>query len=164
MADSDLFMKITGDKQGEIKGESKKTGKEDQTELTNFSISANQPGSYGAHSGGGSGKVSFSDISFSSTINKQTPLLFMAMKNHEHLTEVIFTARKGVGDSQQDFYIIKLTDAVLTEYSVQAHGGGPPSVNGRVNYKQIEIIYKEQLPDQTLGEDIIATFDQSLGA
>jgi len=164
MAEGDLFIKITGQMQGEIKGESKKTSKEEQTEINHFSISAHQPGSYGQHSGGGTGKVTFSDITFSTAISKTSPLILKAMGNHEVLTEVVLSARKGVGDKQEDYYVLTLTDAVMTDYSISASEHGAPQVGGNLNYKRIKIQYKEQISeDGSLCPWVEYEFDQSKG-
>ncbi|MEJ7848690.1 MAG: type VI secretion system tube protein Hcp [Pyrinomonadaceae bacterium] len=159
---NDLFLKITSTK-GEIPGESKKEGKTGQTELDSFSIGASQPGSWGSHGGGSTGKVSFSDISFTTYISKGSPKIFDAMKNHDALTEVIFSARKGVGDKQEDFYVVTLKDAVFTNYSIGANEHGAPQVGGSVNYKKIKIQYKEQLDNNTLGPWVEVEFDQAAG-
>lgn len=163
MAEGDLFIKITGQVQGEIKGESQKDEKKEQTEINHFSIGCHQPGSYGQHSGGGTGKVTFSDISFSTAISKTSPLIFQAMGNHEVFSEVILSARKGVGDKQQDYYVIKLTDAVMTDYTVSASEHGAPQVSGNLNYKRIKISYWPQNPDGSLGEEVFYEFDQATG-
>jgi type VI secretion system secreted protein Hcp len=163
MAEGDLFIKITGKTQGEIKGESLKTGKEGQTEIAGFNIGAHQPGSFGVHSGGGTGKVTFSDVNFSAYVSKQSINIFKAMGNHEALSEVILSARKGVGDKQEDYFVATLTDVVMTDYSVSVSEHGAPVVNGNLNYKKIKIQYKEQKPDQTLGPWIEYEFDQAMG-
>lgn len=163
MAEGDLFLKIVGEKQGEIKGESEKKGKEGWTQIDSFNMGAVLPGSYGQHSGGGTGKVVFSDISFSTQASKITPKIFQAMGNHERLKEVWFVARKGTGDQQEDYLTLKLTDAVITNYNLSVSEHGAPMVSGTVNYKMIDVIYKPQNADQSLGAEVAYSFDQSLG-
>lgn len=163
MAAGDLFMKIKGKQQGDIQGESLKEGKEAQTEITGWKFRATQEGSYGEHSGGGTGKVSFHDIEFTTNVSKQTPNIFKAMGNHEALQEVILSARKGVGDKQEDYMVITLTDAVMTDYELAVSQAGTPYITGKLNYKKVKIQYKEQKPDQTLGPWVEYEFDQALG-
>ena len=163
MPEGDLFIKIVGKQQGEIAGESKKTGKEGQTEIDRFSFGARQPGSFGQHSGGGTGKVSFSDIQFSTAASKLTPNIFKAMGNHEACSEIVLSARKGVGDKQEDYLVVTLTNAVITNYDLQVSEIGPPTVSGSINYQKVKIQYKEQKDDQSLGPWVEYEFDQAMG-
>src|SRR4051794_25938501 len=125
MPEGDLFIKIVSKAQGEIPGESIKTGKEGWTQVDAFQLGAVQPGSYGMHSGGSTGKVEFTDVTFSTQASKITPKIFEAMGNHDQLTEVWLTARKGTGTLQEDYLWLKLTDAVFTHYSLNVGGGAP---------------------------------------
>jgi len=163
MAEGDLFLKVVSKAQGELKGESEKTGKEGWIQIDSFQMGATLPGSYGMHSGGGTGKVNFSDISFSTQASKVTPLIFQAMGNHDSLSEVQLVARKGTGTLQEDFLWLTLTDAVFTNYSLSVSEHGAPMVSGTINYKTIEINYKPQNADQSLGAAVLYKFDQALG-
>ncbi len=163
MAEGDLFLKVVSKAQGEIKGESVKEGKIDWIMIDRFSMGATLPGSFGMHSGGGTGKCTFSDISFSTQASKCTPLIFQAMGNHDQLSSVELVARKGTGTMQEDFLTLTLTDAVFTTYSLDVSEHGAPMVNGSINYKKIKISYKPQNPDQSLGAEVLYEFDQAMG-
>jgi type VI secretion system secreted protein Hcp len=163
MAEGDLFLKIVSKAQGELQGESKKTGKEGWTQIGTFQLGAVQPGSFGMHSGGSTGKVDFSDVTFTTEASKITPLIFKAMGNHDQLTEVWLVARKGTGSMQEDYLWLKLTDAIFTTYNLHVGENGPPQVSGSINFRQISINYKPQNEDQSLGAEVMYEFDQSLG-
>lgn len=161
MAD-DFFLKLTGAKQSEMTGESGKTGKENQTQLLGFSFGASQPGSYGMHGGGGTGRVEFSDINFSAAFNSQSVKVFQSIGNHEVLTEVVLTGRKGTGDKQDDWITITLTNAVMTNYHASFSDGG--HVSGNLNYEKISIEYKPQINESgELGTAVPYAFDQKTG-
>jgi type VI secretion system secreted protein Hcp len=158
----DVFLKITGTTQGEMQGESQKAGKENQTQISGFSIGAFAQGSYGEHGGGSVGKAQFSDISYTAEFNAQSPKIFNAMRNQEVLTECILTARKGTGAEQGDYLTVTLTNAVFTGYNVNVGGGGA-SISGSINWDKISIDYKPQAPDGSLGSSVLAEFTQTAG-
>jgi|GEM_PF-1732488 type VI secretion system secreted protein Hcp len=161
MAD-DFYLKLNGKVQGEMKGESEKTGKEGQTQLLGFSFGASQPGTYGMHGGGSHGRVEFTDITFSASFNSQSVKVFESIGNHEVLTEVVLTGRKGTGDKQDDWITITLTNAVMTNYHASFSDGG--HVSGNLNYEKIEISYKPQINESgDLGTAVPYAFDQKTG-
>jgi type VI secretion system secreted protein Hcp len=77
---SDYLLEIDG-----IKGESRDDKHKDAIDVMSFSWGASNPGSFATGGGGGAGKVSFSDISFMSQVNKSSPELMTACATGKHI-------------------------------------------------------------------------------
>ena len=157
MAD-DLILKITGKKQGEIKGECKKKGHESQIDITSVSWGMNNPANMGRGGSGGTGAVTFSDISFTKVVDAASARLQTAATTGEVLTEVIFYFRKQ-GGKQEEYTLVTLKEAMVTNISISAGSGGEPHESVSLNFAKYEIVYKEQQPDGKLGGGIVASYD-----
>jgi type VI secretion system secreted protein Hcp len=160
MAAVDYYLKLDG-----VDGESKQKGFEGQIDLESWSWGASQSGTHGSGGGGGAGKASFQDMHFVMKINKASPKLMLACATGEHIKSGLLTARKA-GGTQQEFLKIKLTDVLVSSYQTggSGHGDIVPTDQISLNYSKIEVEYKEQKPDGTLGGAIKAGYDVKAGA
>src|SRR3954447_10450923 len=105
---SDIFAKL-----GDIKGESLDDKHKDEIEILSYSWGVTNAGSMGYGSGGGEGKASFHDLSFTHKIDKASPVLMQACATGVHLKEATITHRKA-GKGQQEFLVIKMNDVLIT--------------------------------------------------
>ena len=79
-----------------------------------------------AGGGGGEGKASFHDLSFTHNIDKASPVLMKACATGVHLKEATITHRKA-GKGQQEFLIVKMNDVIITSVTTRtASEGGHP--------------------------------------
>ncbi len=146
MAQADYYLKLEG-----IDGESSDDKHKGEIELMSFSIGVSQAGSAGAGGGGGTGKARFHDFSITKTVDKSSPKLFLAGASHQHIKTGILTARKG-GGGQQDYLQYKFENLTVDFYhKVGGHGKTVPEEHIKFSYEKIEVEYKEQKPDGTLG-------------
>src|SRR5690349_2775127 len=100
----DIFAKL-----GDIKGESQDAKHKDEIEVLSFSWGVTNAGSMAFGSGGGEGKASFHDLSFTHKVDKASPVLWQACTTGTHLKEGTITHRKA-GKEQQEYLVIKLND------------------------------------------------------
>lgn len=114
-ASIDYFLKIDG-----IEGESMDSKHGKEILILGFNWGESQPVSIPFVSGGGSGKVSMQDLTFTMYACKASPKLFLACAKGEHIKEATLTARKAGGE-QEDFYSIKLEEVLVSSYNT---GGG----------------------------------------
>lgn len=151
----DCFLKIEG-----IPGESADAKHKGEIDLLSYSFGATQSGSAAYGGGGGAGKVNFQDFNFVMKMSKATPKLFLACATGEHIKSAILTARKA-GKDQQEFYIIKFTDLLISSYQTGASQGGDevPTEQISFNFTKIETEYKEQKADGTLAGGIKAGYN-----
>ena len=151
MAVTDYFLKIDG-----IDGESKDSKHSNEIEVLAFNFGAHQTGSSRVGGGGGAGKVSMQDFHFTMRACKATPKLMLACANGEHIKNATMIARKA-GKQQQEYLKIKFTDILVSSYSTGGSGHGDipvPLDQISLNFTKIELEYKEQNADGTLGGPI----------
>ncbi len=155
MAQVDYFLKIKG-----VDGESTDDKHKGEIELESWSFGGTNAASFSSGGGGGAGKVSLQDFHFVKKTDKASAKLFVAMATGEHLTEAKLTCRKA-GKEQQEFLIITMTDTLISSYQTGGSAGSSiiPSEQLSMGYSKIEIKYKEQKPDGSLGGEVIGGWD-----
>ena len=152
MAAVDYFLKIDG-----IEGEAQDKTHKNEIQLESFSWGETNAGSMGAGGGGGSGKVAMQDFHFMMPINKATPKLVKACATGEHIKSAILTCRKS-GKEQQEFLKYTFTDVFISSY--QTGGSGElPNEQCSFNFTKMQVDYKEQQADGTLGGAITAKYN-----
>jgi type VI secretion system secreted protein Hcp len=150
----DYFLKIDG-----IPGESGDSKHKEEIELESWSWSEKQEGSFQANLGGGAGKVNMEDFKFTMKTNKASPKLFIACADGHHIKNAILTCRKA-GKGQQEYYIWKFTDLLVSSFSTGGSQGDViPTEEITLNYTKIEVEYKEQKADGSLGPGVKAGYN-----
>jgi len=115
---SDIFAKI-----GDIKGESLDNKHKDEIEVLSWSWGVTDAAKL-TGGGGGAGKASFHDLSFTHKIDKASPVLMKGCATGQHLKEATITRRKA-GKGQQEFLIIKMKDVLITSVTdADSNDGG----------------------------------------
>ena len=155
MALVDYFLKIDG-----IQGESQDKTHKSEIEIESFSWGANQTGT-ASHGGGmGAGRVQMQDFNFLMRVNKSSPKLMLACAQGAHIKSAILTCRKA-GKDQQEYLKVTFTDLLVSSYVTQGAGNANvvPLDQISLNFTKVEIEYKEQKPDGTLGGAIKAFYD-----
>jgi type VI secretion system secreted protein Hcp len=148
----DAFLKIEG-----IKGESTDKGHPEEIEISSFSWGVTNTGSAGSGGGGGAGKAVPQDFHFAAALSKASPSLMLACATGRHFPLATLTCRKA-GGSQVEFLKIKLSDCLVSSYSLGGtpHGEAPvPTDQFSLNFVKIDFLYTV---DRT-GEMVESTFD-----
>ncbi len=155
MAAVDYFLKIDG-----IKGESTDDKHKGEIDLMSWSWGAMQTGTASHGGGAGAGKVSKEDFRFVKRADKSSPNLMIACTTGQHFKEATLYARKA-GGGQQEFLTIKLSDLLVSSYNTEGagHSDTIPIENISLNFSKLEMVYKEQKADGTLGADVKQTYD-----
>jgi type VI secretion system secreted protein Hcp len=149
---SDIFAKI-----GDIKGESLDDKHKDEIELLSFSWGVANSATIGG-GGGGAGRATFRDLSFTHKIDKASPRLLQACATGTHLKEATITHRKA-GKGQQEFLIIKMNDIIITGVALGDAGDGGTSENVSLAFAKVDLEYRPQNPNGTLDPGIHFKFD-----
>lgn len=151
----DAFLKIDG-----IEGESPDDKHKGEIELLSHSFRAIQTGTMGSGGGGGAGKVDMHDFDFVMKVNKASPKLLLACASGDHIKSAIFTCRKA-GKEQQEFLKYTFSDVLVSSFQTGGSSGGDviPTEQISLNFGKIEMEYKEQKKDGTLGGAIKAGWD-----
>jgi Hemolysin-coregulated protein (uncharacterized) len=155
MAAVDYFLKIEG-----IEGESLDAKHKGELQIESWSWGATNSGSMGLGGGGGAGKVSMQDFHFVINFGKHSPKLMEGCATGRHFNSAVLTCRKA-GGQQEEYLKIKFTDVVVSSYQTggSANGSTLPMDQCSFNFTKIEMDYKEQKPDGTLGGSIKAGYD-----
>lgn len=155
MALVDYFLKIDG-----IEGESQDSKHKGEIQIESFSWGETNTGSAVQGGGFGAGKVAMQDFHFTMTVNKSSPKLMLACANGQHIKTAVLTARKA-GKDQQEFLKWTLSDILVSSYQ---HGGSQGDVipvdQISFNFGKVDMEYKEQKADGTLGGAIKGGWDQ----
>src|SRR6202049_4512879 len=150
---SDIFAKI-----GDIKGESLDDKHKDEIEVQSFSWGVTNSGSMASGSGGGEGKATFHDLSFTHNIDKSSPVLMQACATGVHMKEATITHRKA-GKGQQEFMIVKMNYVIITGVTHGGSGDGGHSENVTLAFAKVNVEYKPQKPDGSLDAGVHFKYD-----
>jgi type VI secretion system secreted protein Hcp len=96
------------------------------------------------------------DFHFVMSVNKATPKLVLACATGEHIKSAILVCRKA-GKEQQEFLKYSFTDVLISSY--QTGGSDSPVEQCSFNYTAMQVDYKEQKADGTLGGAITAKYN-----
>ena len=152
MAVVNYFLKLDG-----IQGESRDAKHKGEIELESFSWS--ETSSIGrTGTGGGAGKTDFGDLHVAMKVSKASPLLLLAGASGQHLKQAVLTARKA-GKAQLEFLVIKLTDVIVSSYSVGGSTADEPNDSVSFDFSRIEVEYRPQNPDGSLALGVKAGWD-----
>jgi type VI secretion system Hcp family effector len=86
--------------------------------------------------GAAAGKTKFQDFHFVKLVDKSSPKLYESCANGKHYATVTIISRKA-GKGQQELLIVKMSDVLITSYSLSS-GGDVPSESVSLNYAKIE--------------------------
>jgi type VI secretion system secreted protein Hcp len=151
----DFFLKLDG-----ISGESTDAKHKDEIQLESFSWGeTNVAGPPRAGGGGAAGRVQMHDLTVTMRVNKASPQLLLACASGKHVKQAVLTVRKA-GERPQEFFVLKLTDVVVTSYQT-AGSAGASELHDQValGFAKIEVEYKQQKPNGSLGQSVKAGWD-----
>jgi type VI secretion system secreted protein Hcp len=150
----DMFMKI-----GDVKGESKDDKHEGEIDVLAWSWGMSQSGTTHLGTGGGAGKVSVQDISFTKYIDKSSMNLIIACCNGKHYPEAKLTVRKA-GETPLEYLTITMKDVLVSAVSTGGSGGEDRlTENVTLNFGQFIAEYKPQKADGSGDAGIFAKWD-----
>jgi type VI secretion system secreted protein Hcp len=155
MAQTDYFLKIEG-----ITGESGDDKHKGEIDVDSFSWGATNQGTSGHGGGAGSGKVDPHDLTFIKKIDKSSPVLMVGCATGQHYKSAVLTVRKP-GTGQQEYLKISMDEVFISSYQVNGAGSGSivPAEHVTLNFAKLEMSYKEQKADGTLGPEVKQKYD-----
>jgi type VI secretion system secreted protein Hcp len=149
---ADIFAKL-----GDIKGESLDDKHKDEIEILSWSWGVTNTGGH-VTPGGGAGKASFQDFSFTHKIDKASPVLMQACATGVHLKDATITHRKA-GKGQQEFLVIKMNDVIVTSVSDGESGESGGVENVSLTFAKIDLEYRPQKTDGSLDAGVHFKYD-----
>ena len=130
----DYLLEIDG-----IKGESSDDRHAQSVEIGSFSWSSTNSASSGG--GGGAGKVSFSDMHFTTKLSKASPQLLLACASTNRIPRAtLFVRRAG---TQEEYYKIELQDCLVTSYQTSGHASAAvvPTDQFSLNFTKVTFVH-----------------------
>jgi type VI secretion system secreted protein Hcp len=141
-----------------IKGESIAKNHTDEIEIESYWFQAQHGTTAGHGSGQGTaGAAGISDLKLIKRTDNSTPQLFQALVNGQDLKKISLAATKVGAGSQQGFYTVTLTGAKVTSFqtksSVAQYGDFDPRDECSLSFTKLELVYRKQNPDGSLGPE-----------
>ena len=150
----DMYLKI-----GDLKGESKDKSHKEEIDVLAWSWGMSNSGTTHMGGGGGAGKVSVQDLSFTKYIDKASTNLAMACCTGEHFDDAKLTVRKA-GKEPLEYLVITMKEVLVTAVSTGGSGGEDRlTENVTLNFASFETAYKAQKPDGTGEAAVFAKYN-----
>ena len=144
---------------GTIKGESRDARHKDEIEVLSWSWGVSQSGTMAHGGGGGTGKASFHDFTFTHHVDKASPALMRACATGEHIKDATITVRKA-GKGQQEYLVIKMTDLLVTSVSTSVSAEGDTTIESvGLAFAKVDLEYKPQKADGSLDVGVHFKYD-----
>ena len=150
---ADYFLQITG-----IAGESKEAKHKDWIDVLSWSFGETNAGTAAAGGGAGAGKVQMSDFSFMKATSKASPKLFLACAQGQRMKEAKLSAVK-TGAMQQEYLSWTFSDVLISSYQTTGSGGDISMDSVSLAFSKVQVEYKPQNPDGSLGTPVVAGWD-----
>ncbi len=157
----DAFLKIQG-----VDGESVDDKHKGWIEIDSFSWGVTNMVTMASSGGGGAGKASFQDFSIVKRFDKASPKLFLTCATGEHISDADISIRKASGAGAKgkavdSFLKFKMFDILVSSFqeSGQASGAGVPMESISLNFAKIEMEYRPQNTNGSLGSPEKAGYD-----
>ena len=138
-----------------IKGESADSvqGPKGDIDVLAWNWGMSQSGSSHMGTGGGAGKASFQDLSFTKYIDSSTNALMIALAKGTHVAECVLLARKA-GEGQQRYIQITMNEVMVTSVSTGGSGGEDRMTeNVTLNFAKVKFSYVPQKADGSADAD-----------
>jgi type VI secretion system secreted protein Hcp len=145
----DYFLKIDG-----IDGESTEIGHKGELEIESWSWGVSSASGNGASR---AGKPCVASFNFSKRVDKATPQLMANAVSGMHIKSAVLTARKA-GDKPLEYLKITLETVLVSSYQVGGSNGSLPVDQFSLDFAKMNVEYKVQRADGTLGDASSASF------
>jgi type VI secretion system secreted protein Hcp len=150
---ADYYLQITG-----IAGESKEAKHKDWIDVLSWSFGESNAGAAAAGGGAGAGKVQMSDFNFMKATSKASPKLFLACAQGQRMKEAKLSAVK-TGAMQQEYLSWTFSDVLISSYQTTGSGGDISMDSVSLAFSKVQVEYKPQNPDGSLGTPVVAGWD-----
>jgi len=154
MAQVDYYLKIPP-----IEGESADHKHKGEMEVESFSWGETRSAGSGGGSGTATGKVHSQEFQFLKRLDKSSPVLMIGCATGQQFKSAVLTGRK-TGAGRDDYLRITMENVSITSYHVGAAPGDDlPMDQVSLTFTTLEMSYKEQKPDGSLGAETKEKYD-----
>jgi len=155
---NDIFLKID-DLVGDSKDKATPSHK-DEIQVLGFSWGMTQTGTTHNATGGGSGKVSVNDISFTKRVDTTSTNLIKHCCNGHHFKQAVFTVRKAGGKSPVEYFKITLEELIVSSITTSVAPESETIIeNVTLNFARFKLAFVPQADDGTPMAEMPASWD-----
>ena len=152
----DMFLTLPG---SDIVGESQRAGHEGEIEILAWSFGGSNPSSIGIGGGGGTGKVTLTELTVTKYLDASSAELFQAMCKGDHFPEAKLTAYKSGGDALP-YFTMEFEEMYPTSMSSGGSMGEDVFTESvTFAFGKVVVTYSEQGADGTAGGDHVGQWD-----
>lgn len=145
MARTDMFLKATGQRTGEIVGESSDKRFPNQIDVVDWSWGMTAPTAVG---GQRTGRVLMDELKIIKRVDKSSTALMAVMNTNEVLTTAVLSVRKSGGASPLPYLTVTLGQARVISYHVQSDvdSSGSPTLTESLSlsFRSVDFDYTSQ--------------------
>lgn len=151
----DMFIKIDG-----IEGESPDAVHTNEIQVLSWGWNVSQHTNMHSGSGGGSGKATVSDFTFTHYTDKASPNLLSYCLTGKHIKNVVFVVRKA-GGNPLEYLTITFTDVLITLVSMSgtSEDEARPREDVKFSFTKVTQDYVMQNAEGSRSGVISATYD-----
>lgn len=150
----DIFMKLDG-----VTGEAQDSAHKEEIDVLSWSWGMSQSGTTHMGGGGGAGKVSVQDISFTKYLDASSPTLQKFCANGKHVATGKLTVRKA-GENPLEYLKIELEEIIISSVSTGGSSGEERlTEHVSLNFKKFHTTYTPQAADGTGGAAVEAKWN-----
>jgi len=144
MARSDMFLKITGARTGEIVGEANDKNFPGQIDVVDWSWGMTAPTAVG---GQRTGRTQMRELRIVKEADRASTALMSVMNGNETISTAVLSVRKAAGSAPLPYFVVKLEKARIVSYEVQS---GISSAGAPVLVEHLGLAFKKITIDYTL--------------
>jgi type VI secretion system secreted protein Hcp len=139
---TNFHLKIDG-----INGDSTDANHKNEIDITSWGWGLSQSGGFQSSTGGsgaGIAKVNAQDISIVKNIDSATTALQHACCAGVHIDSAVVTLTKAAGSSPLDYYVLTLTNVMVSSHSLSSGGDESVTEHVTLNFAQFQVAYQTQ--------------------
>jgi type VI secretion system secreted protein Hcp len=143
------YLKLTGQKQGQIKGSVTQKGKENKIMVIAVNHEVGSGSNQLSGSGRPGGKIQHKSFVITKELDKSSPLLYSALIRNEMLTEFVLefwtprvSAAGGAGTEVQH-YTVKLSNAQIIDIRFSMLNNKNPELVKYAEYEEVSFVYEK---------------------
>ncbi|WUR11062.1 type VI secretion system tube protein Hcp [[Empedobacter] haloabium] len=147
----DIFINMSNGIEGETTDKVRAANKD--IDVLAWSWGMSQSGTTHMGGGGGSGKASFQDLSFTKYVDTASNALMFALAKGTHIDKAELIVRKS-GEGQKPYITITMEEVIVTSVSTGGSGGEDRlTENVTLNFAKVKFAYKPQSEKGILGAE-----------
>jgi type VI secretion system secreted protein Hcp len=162
MPRSDMFLRATGQRSGEIAGESNDRRFGGQIEIAEWRWGMSSPS---AVSGQRAGRMQIKELVLVKRVDRASPALMSVMRTNELLSSAVLSVRKAGGTDPLPYFVVTLERARIVAFDIESgfDADGAPSLIERLSlsFQQLTAAYVPQAGSGSGGGESEVVIDNS---